>query len=487
MSAPPASEISWVHVLAWSYLAIEWIIRVVMIPVVMRKRSPQAAMAWLFVIFFEPIIGCLVYLLIGETHLGRSRLKKRHAAIEKIRAFRPLVALDAAIAAARVPEEQHDLARLTERVGDMRALGGNSIELLDDTDGFLDRLVEAIDGAEHSAHLQYYIYSADESGARISAALTRAAARGVKCRLLVDGAGSKRFLRRGAGALRRAGVDVAAALPVSLPRALLSRIDLRNHRKITVIDNRIAFTGSQNIINADYGSRFAGAWRDLSVRIEGPAAFQLQRVFLEDWTAEHPDEEYELTGAPLTPELVGNVSIQSAPSGPGAGNTAFGDLLMACINEAEHRIVMTTPYFVPDEPIIAAMRVAALRGVEIDLMIPKRGNHPLAHAAARAYFDELIEGGVRIFLHTNGLLHAKTLSVDDSFVLIGSGNFDIRSFTLNFELMQIFYGAEAVRELGLFHEHCFEESEPLDVEAWNRRGRLVRFRDNFAKLLSPLL
>ena len=254
-----------------------------------------------------------------------------------------------------------------------------------------------------------------------------------------------------------------------------------------MIDNRVAFAGSQNIINADYGSRRVGAWRDLSVRIEGPAAFQLQRVFLEDWAAEHSDEDIDADGAPLTPELVGNVSIQSAPSGPGERNSAFGDLLMACISEAEHRLVMTTPYFVPDEPIMAALRVASLRGVEIDLVIPKKGNHPLANAAARAYFDDLIAAGINVRLHTNGLLHAKTLSVDDAFVLIGSGNFDIRSFTLNFELMQLFFGREAVRALGVFHEHCFAESEPLDVTAWNARGRVVRFRDNFAKLLSPLL
>jgi cardiolipin synthase len=487
MFAAPASEISWVHALTWSYLAIEWVIRVVMIPVVMRKRSPQAAMAWLLVIFFEPIFGGFVYLLIGETHLGRVRLKRRLAAVEMIRAMRPLRALDEAVAAAHVPEEQHDLARLAQKVGNMRTVGGNTIELLDDTEGFLDRLVGAIDDASHSAHLEYYIYSNDESGSRVSEALIRAAARGVRCRLLVDAAGSKVFLRSGAGELRHAGVRVSAALPVSLLRAMFSRIDLRNHRKIAVIDNRVAFTGSQNIINADYGSRFAGAWRDLSVRIEGPAAFQLQRVFLEDWAAERPDEQFDIDGAPLTPAMVGGVSIQSAPCGPGEGNTAFGDLLMACINEADHRLVMTTPYFVPDEPIMAALRVAALRGVEIDLVIPKKGNHPLVYAAARAYFDGLIAAGIRVRLHTNGLLHAKTLSVDDSFVLIGSGNFDIRSFTLNFELMQIFYGSEAVRELGLFHEHCFAESEPLDPEAWNRRGRVVRIRDNFAKLLSPLL
>lgn len=483
-----AEEITWIHITTWSYLVVEWLVRLIMIPVVMRKRSPQAAMAWLGVIFFLPLVGVFFYLLIGETHLGRFRLKRRKMAESKIRELRPLVALQEAIDAAEVPEDQRDLARLTREVGDMRALGGNTIELLDDTDRFLDRLVEAIDGAEHSAHLEYYIFADDESGRRISAALTRAAERGVQCRLLVDGVGSKEFLREGgAKKLRSAGVQVAASLPVNIFRALLWRIDLRNHRKITVIDNRIAFAGSQNIINADYGSKFAGAWRDLSVRMEGPAAIQLQRVFLVDWVTERPDEAFDLPGMPFKPALVGEVSIQSAPSGPGDGISAFGDLLIACIHEAEHRLVMTTPYFVPDEPIMASLRVAALRGVEVDLVIPAKGNHHLVNAAARAYYDELIDAGINVRLHTNGLLHAKTLSVDDSFVLIGSGNFDIRSFNLNFELMQIFYGAEAVRELGLFHEHCFQESLPLDIRAWQSRGKLVRFRDNFAKLLSPLL
>ncbi|MCB9837840.1 MAG: cardiolipin synthase [Phycisphaeraceae bacterium] len=486
---PPESgtATTWVHVLTWSYLALEWIVRVVMIPVVMRKKSPQAAMAWLMVIFFEPLVGVFFYLLIGETHLGRKRLRRRLAAVERIRALRPMVELDGAIAAAQVPQEQRDLTRLTQTVSDMRALGGNTIELIDDTDVFLDRLVEAIDAAEHSAHLEYYIYSSDESGQRVSAALIRAAARGVRCRLLVDAAGSRAFLKRGAGELRRAGVSVTASMPVSLLRALLARIDLRNHRKIAVIDNRVAFTGSQNIINADYGSRRIGAWRDLSVRIEGPAAFQLQRVFLEDWTAERPNEQLDFGTAPMTPLLVGDVSIQSAPSGPGAENTAFSDLLLACINEAQERLVMTTPYFVPDEPIMASLRVAALRGVRVELVIPEKGNHPLVNAAARSYFGALIDAGIRVRLHTNGLLHAKTLAVDDAFTLIGSGNFDIRSFTLNFELMQLFFGAEAVRELERFHQKCIEESKPLPQAQWRSRGRLARLGDEFARLLSPLL
>jgi len=482
-------DTTWIHFGSTTYLVFEWLVRIVMIPVVMRKRTPQSSMAWLLVIFFEPLIGGVFYLLIGETHLGRSRQNRRIEAVSKIRRLRSLVALDAAVAAARVPEEQHDLARLVLAVGDMRALGGNTLELLDDTDGFLDRLVAAIDGANQTAHLEYYIYSSDESGRRVSEALGRAAERGVRCRLLVDGVGSKAFLRHGAGALRARGVAVTASLPVNLFRALLWRIDLRNHRKITVIDGRVAFAGSQNIINADYGSSRVGAWRDLSVRIEGPAVCQLQRVFLEDWAAERPgaDLDVDIDEKPAMPELVGNISVQSAPSGPSAGAGAFGDLMTACISEAERHLVMTTPYFVPDESVMAALRVAALRGVEIDMIIPRKGDHPLVSAAARSYYDDLIAAGINVHLHTNGLLHAKTLRVDDSFVLIGSGNFDIRSFLLNFELMQLFFGAEAVRELALFHEHCLGESVPLDIEAWKARGRVARFRDNFARLLSPLL
>jgi len=488
MQAASEFGLGWLVVPTWALIGLEWLIRIMMIPVVMRKRSPQSAVAWLAVVYFMPLIGVFVYLLIGESHLGRIRLKRRQEAVDRVHELGGWRALEVASQAADVPEQHRDIERLAEQIGHMRALGGNHIDLIDDTNDFLDRLVDAIGNAERSAHLLYYIYSTDESGRRVSAALREAAARGVSCRLLVDGVGSKRFLNRDAPALRAAGVEIVAALPVNIFRALLWRIDLRNHRKIAVIDDRVAFTGSQNIINADYGAKRIGAWKDLSLRIVGPGAHHLQRVFLEDWSAERHGDPIDFAQETPPPEMAGGVSIQTAPSGPGDGGlSAFGDLLVACIHEAEEYIVMTTPYFVPTESVLSALRISSLRGVRVDLVMPRKGNHPLVNAAAGSYYDDLIAAGINVWLHTEGLLHAKTLSVDDSIALIGSGNFDIRSFSLNFELTQLLYGPEAAHELSGFHARCIDESEALDAEAWAKRGRLPRFRDNFARLLSPLL
>lgn len=472
--------------LAWLYIASEWLIRVGMVPVVVRRRQPSAALAWLAVIFFLPWFGLAVYLLVGTRRLGRRRALRHETALSSAAAPRLRSSPEPHVVHPDVDPRQRDLVRLAEHVGDMPILGGNAVEVITDTDVMIEKLIADIAAAKHHVHLLYYIFRNDETGRRVSAAVEQAAARGVRCRVLADAVGSGDMLRGLAPGLRAAGVEVAAALPVNPVRLLLARIDLRNHRKLAVIDGRVAHTGSQNIVNADYGDKRVGMWQDLSIRLTGPSVMHFQLVFLQDWFAEtghaiDPDGLFPDAGSP------GNVAVQIVPSGPTSDTRGVHELLVAAIHEAERRLIITSPYLVPSEPLMTALRVAVLRGVEVDLVVPARSDQILPDAAARAYFADLAEIGVRLHLHREGLLHAKTLTVDESFALIGSANFDTRSFDLNFELTVLLFGREVTDLVRWSQKRYLDQSVPLDADRWRLRPRAYRLADNLARLLGPLL
>jgi cardiolipin synthase A/B len=344
-----------------------------------------------------------------------------------------------------------------------------------------------IDAAENFVHLLYYIFIPDETGERVCAALERAAARGVECRVLADAAGSRPLFRRRAAALRRAGVRVHAALPVNPLRRFLARIDLRNHRKIAIIDGRIAYTGSQNIVNADYGTKHNGAWRDITIRMEGPIVPSLQRVFLEDWFSDTRELLDDDRWFPDTPDR-GPAVIQAVPTGPAAVSGSFRDLAVAVIAEAEERIIITSPYLIPDELLMLSLRIAVLRGVETHIVIPRKPDQWIVAAAGRSFINDLLASGVHVHLHNDGLLHAKTLSVDDTIAVVGTANFDIRSFAINFELSLVGYGADVTRALvAEQRRHLEDHAEPVDLEQWRSRPEWKRVLENIARLFSPLL
>ena len=468
------------------YYISEWVIRLLMLPIVTRRRQPNAALAWLAVIFFIPWVGLILYLMIGESTLSQRRLKRRARIVNGLKLRDRLTGQGADVVRPEIAPDQHDLALLSERIGGIQALGGNAVEMLTDSDDVIERIIADVDAARDHVHMVFYIFAPDETGERVGAALVRAAARGVRVRLLVDAVASRLMLRDMAPRLRAGGVETLASLPVDPIRERLARVDLRNHRKVVVIDGRIGYTGSQNIVNADYGKKGVGAWVDLMVRLEGPAVLQLQEVFFEDWASETrlPPE-----GASCFPHIepVGDVPVQTVPSGPALHTEAFGQLTVAAINEAASRVILTTPYFVPDEPLMLALRLAVLRGASVDLVLPLRGDHPLVAATSRAYFDELLRASIRVHLYRDGLLHSKTISVDDAFAFVGSGNLDIRSFKLNFEVTMLLYGPAPAKRLREIQLGYIERSDHLDPEVAHKRGWIKRTVDDVAKLMSPLL
>ncbi len=467
------------------YTTSEWIIRLVMLPVITSGRKPNTAMAWLLVVFFLPWLGLVLFLVFGTRRLSTRRRQRSAECFERLEREAKRFVDDPNIVHPDLGPQLDPTVRMAERLGSLPILGGNRADFLADTQEVIDRIIADIDQARDNVHLLFYIFSDDETGDRVIEALGRAAGRGVKCRLLVDSVGSWKSIRSLIAKTKARNIELHEMLPVGVFRRRIARIDLRNHRKLAIIDGRIAYVGSQNIVNADYGHKNL-AWHDLMVRLTGPITIELQAVFATDWYLESD----KMLGGPSVfsePELTGDVSAQTLPSGPIFPVENYQRLVVSAIHGAQQRVIITTPYFVPDEPLLQAIQIAVWRGVQVDLIVPKRCDQLIVGAAARAYYQDVLDAGASMHLHTQGLLHSKTMTVDDSIALIGSSNFDIRSFAINFELNMLLYGPAVTRRLRAQQLEYLADAIELDSTKWQQRSGTVKLIDNIARLMSPLL
>ena len=443
-------------------------------------------MAWLIVIFFHPVIGMFLYILFGSNRLEQNPVRKHAGILKELRGRRAAQRIHSVIP--RVDSQEAPIVRQTEKISGMPLLGGNDVRFIAVSTEFIDALAADIDAACVHVHLLLYIFAPDETGRRVIDALLRAAKRGVKCRLLVDALGSHKLLnsRSLLNELKNGGIEFASALPVAPFRRKLARIDLRNHRKLVVIDNKVAYTGSQNIINADYGGRRAGPWFDLMGRLTGPVVADLQIVFLEDWAVE-TGQQIDTPDVFAVPDASGGIGAQVIDTNPSQNNDSFRRALIAAINAAQQRIVTTTPYFVLDEPTLLALSLAADRGVEVNVVLPLHSDQRMAELAGRANFLTLLESGVNIYQYHPGLLHSKTTTVDDAFALIGSANLDLRSFNLDFELSVMLYGPQVTARLREMQMAYIAQATKVDIKEWSHRPPLTQYFERAVALLSPLL
>ncbi|MEJ2186187.1 MAG: cardiolipin synthase [Gemmatimonadota bacterium] len=468
----------------------EWIVRLAMfVIIVIRKRSATTALAWLMVVAFLPFVGAVAYFMFGETRLGRRRtLAYQHWEDSLSRAPAVWKRLSTEWQA-ELEEPYRTLSDLAESVGATEARSGNALELIPDTMELFQRLCADIDAAEHHCHLLFYIANEDAVSVAVTEAMVRARKRGVACRVLLDAAGSRRFLRSGTcDRMRETGVEVVPMMPVNALRAAASRVDLRNHRKLVVIDGKVGYLGSHNLTTPMYPrkKRF-GAWMDASVRVRGPVVYELQEVFLHDWAFNVGPLPPEDRFFPPTEVPEGNVVATVLPTGPGREEAPLLDVILQTLRIAHQRVVLTTPYFVPEDAVLAAMRSAALRGVEVVLVVPKRSDQALANAAGRSHYGYLLNVGVEIWQYQGALMHAKTLTMDREFAIIGSANLDVRSFSLNFELALLVYDTDFASEVHYQQMSYLEDSERLTMDSWRRRGAARILGDNVAKLITPLL
>jgi cardiolipin synthase len=478
----------------WLFVA-EWLVRIVMfVVIVIRKRSAGQALAWLVVVAFLPFVGAVAYLLFGEVRLGRRRSRKYQQLQDAVRQSPELRRQFSRQAHPRLEGAHQLIANLADGVGAREPRTGNRLELIDDPVALFDRMVGDIDGARHHCHLLFYIaddYRDDPVTREVTDALIRARQRGVACRLLLDAAGSRPFLRGPSTArLRRAGVEVVAALPVNALRAMAARLDLRNHRKLGIVDGRIGYLGSHNLTDPVYRRKEVfGDWMDASVRLEGPVVYDLQEVFLDDWAFSagflRPEPAYF---PPMEPAPNGEGVIASLlPTAPSLERAPLLDIILQTLQLARERVVLTTPYFVPDDSVLQALRAAAIRGVEVVLVVPKRGDHRLTQAAGRSHYGFLLDHGVQIREYPGALLHAKTLTMDRDFAVLGSANLDVRSLSLNFELALLVYDTDFASRLHYLQAEYLEQAESLTRARWRRRGPVRIVADNVARLVTPLL
>lgn len=453
-------------------------------------REPASRIAWIVLIILLPVIGVIAYLLLGETNIGHRRAHRLQEVLESLPEFGDAPGFDAATEQARVPEVYAHLCRVGRSINGFEPVGGNRGQLLADSNTSIDSLVADIDAAKDHVHIIFYIWLPDNNGLKVAEALKRAAARNVSCRVMADGLGSRIMIESEHWeAMRDARVHVASALPVGNPllRPLKGRIDLRNHRKIVVIDDRITYCGSQNCADPEFRIKAKYApWVDALVRFEGPIARQNQYLFASDWMSQGNEDLRGLLQRPLPPPEPG-LTAQVIGTGPTVRNSAMPEVFETLMYTARHELCITTPYYVPDEAMQTALCASAYRGVTTTLILPARNDSFEVQAASRSYYADLLAAGVRIFEYEGGLLHTKSLTLDGEITLIGSANMDRRSFDLNYENNILLYDPALTADMRRRQDEYLAQSHEVTAEMVAQWSIGRRLWNNAIAMLGPIL
>ncbi|MGJ7508765.1 cardiolipin synthase [Variovorax sp. GT1P44] len=468
--------------LAWSgYIAV------LSVWIVMQKRAPVSTMSWILSLALIPFAGFVIYYFLGPQRLKKQRLKRLRS-----RAQAPGDLALLRDAREQAPPALRQMADLGTAACGLPVSSATSAELLSGGARTFDAIFEAIRNARDHVHLEYYIFEPDKIGTALRDLLIERARDGVSVRLLLDALGSKRIGRKFMAPMHAAGIHVGLFHDTRIGRRLRPVTNYRTHRKIIVCDGRVGFTGGVNITDEEDSRTRPDAYHDVHLRIEGSAVRWLQTTFLEDWTyatGEDP-RHIDRTLLHLLPRLppsegAGRIPVQIVTSGPDNLLEPIHRMHLAAIQSSVHRAWLTTPYFVPGEPALMALTSAALRGVDVRLLVPRRSDSIVVSAAARSYYDELIAAGVKVWEYKARMLHSKTLVVDDNCAMIGTANFDNRSFRLNFEVCAVIYGPTLAAPLVEQFETDLTSASP--VRASRPQPFIRRFGDSVARLFSPLL
>ncbi|MFU8802789.1 MAG: cardiolipin synthase [Bradymonadaceae bacterium] len=478
---------------AWLFLGGADLLALASTPSVLLRRQgrPLAAMSWLLALFVVPYLGVLWWWLVGREHMQRKRRLRQKsteefcACLDEFETDKPSKSAMRAFDGLLPHGLFHGYGHL-ELYPPSR---NNQVELLVDGHNAFATIEEMIEGAESYIHLLFFIWKTDETGRRLRDALVEKARQGVEVRVLVDGMGSPDFEKELAGPLVEAGGQVG----IFLPPTYLSRrptFNFRNHRKLIVFDGEEAFTGGMNV-----GEEYEHTWHDLAIRVRGPVVQQLHTVFLDDWyfaTAENlATERYVRVNMPPradTPALsVREANCAVIASGPDTEHDGLRDALFHAINAANDRLWMTTPYFIPGADILAALRAAVQRGVDVKLILPEESDVAIVRRASRAYYPMLLESGIRLFEYQPRVLHAKSLLVDQSYAMMGSANLDVRSFKINFEVTTFVASSEFNKRVASVFEADLDQCREVDRTEIRSHSVLSNLTDALAHLTSPML
>lgn len=471
-------------------LVIDFTVRILALIIVPKNRRPQTALAWLLAIFFIPFLGILLFLVLGRARLPRARRHKQR----EINAY----ILETTEGFDRVkrdppwPPWLEPIVELNRTLGSMPLVGGNSARMWNDNTEALAAMTAEIRAAQRTVHCEFYILLLDEATADFFDALQEAHDRGVTVRVLLDHLGSVRYpgYRRTVRRLDAMGVQWRVMLPFRPWRGQIQRPDLRNHRKLLVIDGEVAFTGSQNIVETGYqkrGNHRRGLhWKDYMARFEGPVVAGIDALFVTDWYSE-TGELLEREAAPARRHGEGDDDCQVVPSGPGFDGENNLRLFNSLVYAAQKRVVLTSPYFVPDDSMLYAITTAAQSGLEVELFVSEIGDQFLVFHAQRSYYEQLLRAGVRIWLYAGPtILHAKHLTIDDEISVIGSSNMDMRSFSLDLEISVMVRGDGFLNELRAIEDANRARSRELTLDEWLARPFRIRVLDNLARLTAAV-
>ncbi|MGP9666128.1 cardiolipin synthase [Halomonas sp. AOP22-C1-8] len=477
----------WFAVHTTVYIAL--VVRVLTV----EGKEPASRAAWILILSFLPGLGIIAYLLLGEPWISR---RSRRKAIGTVTRLVKAYNVGKTSALAQVPDRFRPAFRACEHLAHSGTTGHNTATLTADSNAAIDAMVEDFDAAEESIHISFYIWLTDNNGLKIAEAVKRAAERGVTCRIIVDGIGSRALTRSEHwAAMKAAGVQLCVSLKVSFGFGALlgSRADLRNHRKIVVVDNRLTYCGSQNCADPEFRVKAKYApWVDIMLRFEGPVVMQNQLLFAANWlieSNEHLDVPWQQTSPPGTEaNMEGNGSAAIAfGTGPLSPKGAMSDVFSSLLHCAQHEVVISNPYLVPDASLLSALIGCARRGVQTTLILPQRNDSFVVGAISKAYYAQLVAAGVKIFEFRGGLLHAKTLVVDEAVALVGSANMDRRSLELNFENNILLHSPDVAKSIRERQNAWLSDANEVAPDQVIHRSLLRRIGDNVATIFSPVM
>ena len=451
------------------------------IAIIAQNRHPIHTLAWILVLVLLPVVGVVLYLLFGTQQRKKRLISDNHLGELKDEVAKA----NSSMLRRDVPGGHDDIATLLWMTNKALPLGDNDIKVYTKFDDMFGDLLRDLAEAKDHVHIEFYIFEDDEIGRRLGEALIALAARGVEVRVIYDSAANltrAKFYRW----LRKNGVKVKAFMPVILP-ILSPTTNNRNHRKAVVIDGKVGYTGGMNIATRYSKGIRGGVWRDTHIRIAGPAAAEIQTSFLVDW--EFCAKEY-VNGSRYYPHIgrCGNAIAQIATSGPMDEWNVTMQGMMRMITQAKEYVYIESPYLIPTEPVLMALRNAALSGVDVRLIVPIQGDRGvLVPLATRSYVEDVLVAGVKVYFYKKGYLHSKTLVADGTMATVGSTNLDVRSFEQNFEINAFIYDREVAQTLKEAFMKDIEDSVPVDIQRWEARSKWSRFKESFARLFSPVL
>ena len=472
-------------------LVIDIIIRVLAVIYVPQNRKPQTATAWLLAIFLIPYVGIILFLLVGSTKLPKKRREKQREINSYI--LETTEGMDRVTRDATFPTWLQPIVELNRTLGSMPLVGGNTAKFYTEYEESLAAMTEAIGTAERYVHVEFYLVSWDATTAPFFDAMEAAVKRGVTVRVLLDHIASVRspHYRRTIKKLTAIGTQWRLMLPVQPLKGKYQRPDLRNHRKLVVIDGEEAFTGSQNLVDSSYNKRGnirrGLHWKDLMVRFEGPIVAGINALFVTDWYSETNELLLRETPTETRPKLPHALDAQVVPSGPGFDLENNLRLFNALVYSAQHKVIITSPYFVPDDSMLYAITNAAYRGLDVQLFASEVADQAVVYHAQRSYYEALLRAGVRIWLfRAPTLLHAKHFTIDDDVAVVGSSNMDMRSFSLDFEISIMLHGRDAVNRLREIEQSYRDNSIEVTLDEWLTRPLRSKVLDNTARLTAAV-